>query len=126
MRTAMDIDKNQFPHILHVEDDPDIASLVKILLEEVGTTDLAVNKAEALHKLEHHKYDLILLDMILPDGSAKDILPHIQEKYVHIPIILFSAAEIDNSLKEQVSKTLIKSRTTNTMLVETIKTIIRK
>lgn len=123
---AMSVNNNRLPCILHVEDDPDIARLVKILLEEVATIDLANCNTDALHKLEQHKYDLILLDMMLPDGSAKEILPHIKAKYSYIPIVLFSAAEIDNDLKMQVTKTLVKSLTSNTILVETIKKILTR
>ncbi|MBT8347844.1 MAG: PAS domain S-box protein, partial [Sulfurovum sp.] len=81
MKQAMKVNKNLLPCILHVEDDPDIADLIKILLHDIGEIDLAVTKAEALKKLEYKKYDLILLDMMLPDGSGQDILPYIKEKY---------------------------------------------
>jgi len=98
------------PIILHVEDDPDIASLVKTLLDETGEIHLAVNKRQMMEMLKARAYDLILLDMILPDGSAEELLPDIKKSYPAIPIVLFSAQEVNQNLKGQVSKALVKSR----------------
>lgn len=112
------------PMILHVEDDLDIASLIKTLLEDVGDVHLALNKAEAISELSKRKYDLILLDMMLPDGTGEEIVDIVNKHVLSVPIIFFSAQEIDNGLKAKVAKTLVKSRTSDTLLVDTIKQVL--
>jgi len=114
--------------ILHIEDDFDIANFVNILLKDLCDITLVTSKKEAIKKLQKRDidYDLILLDMMLPDGSAEDIIPHLKENYINIPIVLFSAQEVNNQLKEQVKKALVKSRTSNLLLIETIKEILNK
>ena len=119
------INNDKKSKILHIEDDLDIAHLVNILTKDIADITLLRSKKEtilALEKKEH--YDLIILDMMLLDGSSDDIIPKIKEIYNNTPIILFSAKEVDSSLKEQVVKALVKSRTSNALLVETIKNII--
>lgn len=125
LNKAMVLNENIRPRILHVEDDPDIARVVKILIGDLGEIDLVRDKTEAMKKLEEKEvYNLFLLDIMLPDGSSEELIPYIKEHYADIPIVLFSALEVDAKLKEQVSKALVKSRTSNTFLVETIKKII--
>jgi PAS domain S-box-containing protein len=127
LHTIISKKENYKARILHVEDDLDIANLVNILLKDLGKVDLSVNKKEALFQLgKDIPYDLILLDMLLPDGSAEELLPYIKKYYPSTPIVLFSAQEVNNTLKEQVSKALVKSRTNNNILVETIKNILKK
>lgn len=124
LNRVIEINQSRKQRILHVEDDQDIAKLVQILLDDSVDIDLAENKSLALKKLENNVYDLILLDMMLPDGSAEEILPYIKNNFASTPIVLFSAQEVDQNLKNKVSKALVKSRTSNTLLVETIKKLI--
>jgi len=127
LNTVIKENEKNKAHILHVEDDPDIANLVNILVKDLGKIDLVVNKKEALLQLKKDiSYDIILLDMLLPDGSAEEILPCIKENYPSIPVVLFSAQEVNHTLKEQVTKALVKSRTTNSLLLKTIKKILNK
>lgn len=125
LNKAIKMNENDKPHILHVEDDSDIANLVSILLKDLGQVDLAINKSQAQNILEKQYYDLIILDMMLPDGSAEELLPYIKKHYPETQVVLFSALEVDNRLKDQVTKALVKSRTSNTMLVDTIKSILK-
>ncbi|QOY55250.1 response regulator [Candidatus Sulfurimonas marisnigri] len=126
LNNALHVKKIHQAKILHVEDDEDIAKLVKILLNELGHIDLAVDKAEAFFKLQDNKYDLILLDMMLPDGSGEEILSYMKDSLLEIPVVLFSAQEVNHALKAKVAKALVKSRTSNEYLVETIKNLLEE
>jgi DNA-binding response OmpR family regulator len=60
--------------ILYVEDNKDTAEAVKIILSSVGhEVDLAHTGAEGLIKMSEKKYDLIILDIMLPDMSGLDL-----------------------------------------------------
>jgi DNA-binding NtrC family response regulator len=60
--------------ILLVEDDADHALLIREALKTLGAEMIHVNTcAKALAELANRSFDLILLDMDLPDGSGLDI-----------------------------------------------------
>lgn len=74
--------------ILIIEDDISIQNVIKELLENEGyTISNAYSGTEALLLLEKEKYDLILLDLMLPGISGEELLLKIK----NIPIIVLSA-----------------------------------
>ncbi len=74
--------------ILIVEDDVSIHNVIKELLsKENYTTCSAYSGTEALMLLEKEKYDLILLDLMLPAVNGEEIIKHVNDT----PIIVLSA-----------------------------------
>lgn len=103
------------PRVLHVEDDADIVSVVAGVLEEVAQPVPAFTLAEARAKLAGDgAFDLILLDIALPDGSGLDLLPVAAAR--GIPVVIFSAHEPDSDTAGSVAAVLVKSRTDNERL----------
>lgn len=92
--------------ILVVEDDPDINGLlVKILKEADYHAISAFSGTEAKLLLEKETPDLILLDLMLPGLSGKELLQDIRERiHCDLPVLVISAK---NSLNDKVS--LLKS-----------------
>ena len=61
-------------HILVIEDDQSVARLIKLLLENEGFTASLVHSAkDAKDILENDNFNLILLDINLPDGSGYSV-----------------------------------------------------
>ena len=62
------------PRILCVEDDPDIQTVLRLVLEELGgfTVEICSGGREALHRAPDFRPQLILLDVMMPgiDGPA--------------------------------------------------------
>src|SRR3954466_1210064 len=59
-------------HILIVEDDPDVAQILEELLQDSGySTSLAATLAAAQAALALTHFDLVLCDLLLPDGNAE-------------------------------------------------------
>lgn len=84
--------------ILVIEDDKQIVKHLEILLEEEGfRVDSALTKKEALHKIEKDKYDLILLDITLPDGSGYSLCTSIRHGK-NIPVIMLTAMDDEASI----------------------------
>lgn len=81
--------------------------------------------AEAGALLADRQFDLIILDLMLPDGSGEEILSDLNRLGGHKPpVIVFSAKELSEQLKQAVSASLVKSRVTNAQLVETIRSLM--
>lgn len=78
-------------HILIVDDDKDIVNLLKDILEDEGyKTDHCYNGKDALYKINNNKYDLIILDIMLPDMDGFELCRKVRDK-VTIPIIFLTA-----------------------------------
>lgn len=85
---------NEPPGILVVEDDPDIASLLKMMLENAGyRVAICHTGAEALESIEAGSWDLISLDLMLPDVSGLEIIRRLKKQAAtaDIPIVVVSA-----------------------------------
>jgi two-component system response regulator RegX3 len=79
------------PHILVVEDEPSISEPLAESLERDGfSADVAASVAEALERFADHPPDLILLDVMLPDGDGRDLCRDIRHGS-DVPIIMLTA-----------------------------------
>lgn len=82
--------------ILVVDDDVAVATLLDDLLSDEGyEVHLAQTLADARAYLEDHAFDVLLLDVQLPDGSGFDFCVELRanSKTVDIPILLLSAID---------------------------------
>lgn len=82
--------------ILVVDDDPDILSLVQLVLTMNDFTVEAISKWENIdNSILNFKPDLILLDVSLGGADGRDICKKIKhtKETEHLPVILFSANE---------------------------------
>jgi DNA-binding response OmpR family regulator len=60
--------------MLLVEDDPDLRQLLKYVIEAAGhTADCVVTKQEAVFLLAPRSHELAICNVILPDGSGRDV-----------------------------------------------------
>jgi DNA-binding response OmpR family regulator len=87
--------------ILIVEDEPNMRLGLKDNLEFEGyQVALAYNGRQGLDQIVNNRYDLVLLDVMLPELSGFDVCKIAREKGVQTPIILLTAKgeEIDKVL----------------------------
>lgn len=81
------------PKVLIIDDDKDIAELVSLILKkEKINSEIITDSLEALTKIEEGKtnYDLILLDIMMPNISGTELCIKIRDK-VTCPIVFLSA-----------------------------------
>ena len=78
-------------HILLVEDNAEIQLANKDMLELLGyTITLAMNLAEARNAVTSRAPDVIVLDIMLPDGSGLDFLAELRG-YSQVPVLMLTA-----------------------------------
>jgi excisionase family DNA binding protein len=67
-------DKQGQPTVLVVDDDPDLQELFKAFLRKIGFSRVVVGTAkDAIHSLRKQKFDLMFLDLQLPDAPGDEV-----------------------------------------------------
>ena len=91
--------ENNNLHILVVDDDDRIRSLLKDYLSSNNYfVSTAENADEAKTKIKYFKFDIIILDVMMPGQSGYDLTKEIK-KNLNIPIILLTAkSEVENRI----------------------------
>jgi len=87
--------------ILLLEDEPEIAKNIKTYLEikEKYDVDIAKSIKEAKEKIKNNYYDILLFDVMLPDGESYELAKQIKENYNDLPIIFLTAKwELEDKL----------------------------
>jgi CheY-like chemotaxis protein len=109
------------PRILHVEDDLDIIQVTQALLEGDTEYHYATTLAQARQALLQGGFDLLLLDLTLPDGSGLDLLDAVG---ADAKVILFSGQESGPDATRNVAAALTKASTSSDKLLAAIQRVL--
>lgn len=121
-------------NILVVEDELFLRELyIDTLTQEGYVIDSASEGEEALHKILHGNYDLILLDIILPKMNAFQIMESLNNNssFKHqTPIVFLTNIDNDGDIKRALSLGgagyLIKSQITPGDLIKEVKIFLSR
>ena len=81
-------------NILVVDDERDTVELVRLTLNTAGyEVDTAIGGQEALDKIRSTAYNVIILDIMMPDISGFDVMRTLQEDPTPIPPVIFLTAK---------------------------------
>ncbi|MFP5520355.1 MAG: response regulator transcription factor [Bdellovibrionia bacterium] len=88
-------------HALVVEDDLEIASIVRQGLEAIGAqVDLEANGRSGLQRATQNKYDIVVLDMMMPEMDGFQFLESYRQHGYQTPLLILSALrELDDRLR---------------------------
>lgn len=115
----------KFSKILYVEDDSDLTQMLATLLGDNISVISAATVNEAKKRLSNENFDLVILDVGLPDGTGLDLLPILHEQLSLIPVIIFSGKTISTEVFNKVDAALIKSKVSNDELIKIIKKLLK-
>ena len=92
--------ENNKKHILVVDDDDRIRELLKDYLTENNyIVSTAENAEDAKSRLEHLKFDILILDVMMPGQNGYDLTKEVKKR-IKVPIILLTAkGEVENRIK---------------------------
>ncbi|MDX9692175.1 MAG: response regulator transcription factor [Acholeplasmataceae bacterium] len=80
--------------IYYVEDDQSIGYIIEKTLEHAGIKGVGFQKIEDfMHAFRKLTPDMVLLDIMLPDGSGLDVLKLIRSTHKELPIMMISALQ---------------------------------
>jgi len=92
-------------HILLVEDNHDIANLVRLHLTDKGMrVDHVADGPKGLEAALRTQYDLIILDLMLPGMDGMDVCRAVRKRELYTPVLMLTArnSEIDRVLGLEV------------------------
>lgn len=118
-------------NILLVEDDPFLIDIYSMKLQEAGfSVEVVKDGADALEKAMEKKFDLVLLDLVLPNIDGWEILAGMrkEKKLDGLKIIILSnlgqKEEIEKGLKMGANKYLIKDHFTPSEVIKEIRQVL--
>ena len=79
-------------HLLLVEDDDAIAVALRLHLEDAGfRLHREANGQHAMAAIDRQRWDLVLLDLMLPGADGWDVCRHLRARHADVPVIMLSA-----------------------------------
>lgn len=116
--------------ILLVEDDKGIARFVKKgLLENSFLIDVAYDGQKGLELALSNPYDLVILDILLPQKDGKEVLKELREKRNPVPVIFLTAKDKESDIVQGLNlgadDYLVKPFSFNELLAR-IRAILRR
>lgn len=86
-------------HILLLEDDAALGQGIQYALENDGVqVELCTALAQAQGILPGRDFDLLILDVNLPDGSGLDLLRDVRRRHSRVPVILLTANDLETDI----------------------------
>ena len=113
---------NKKIHILHLEDEENVAALVKFLLEKekiAAHIVRATNQDEFVTELYKNKFDIILADYELPDYNGFKALSICKQVIPDVPFIIFSGV-----IKEELAIESLRNGATDYVLKQQVDKLI--
>jgi excisionase family DNA binding protein len=118
-------DRSGQPTVLVVDDDESLQTVFKLFLRKIGFSRVAVGTVkEGLAAIEKQKFDLIFLDLKLPDGPADDVYDIAKEQQPDCPIIIITGYPDSAMLDRILAKgpiTVLKKPLNVEQLKETVR-----
>jgi len=118
--------------LLLVEDEKEIREVYQSTLLDAGyVVDCATNGKDALQKIEAGRYDLILLDIMMPEMDGHEVMTTLSKDHKmpnKTPIVLLTNLVNDNTIKDMMrlgaSSYIVKVDITPDQLIEKVKNCI--
>ena len=108
------------PRVLHVEDDEDLHQVVRSMVGGRFEFELATTLEEAISLIALERFDVVILDIGLPDGSGWELLSAIRTRQPEARIIILSGAEVSPEQAQQVEHVLLKSQVSAQQLLDAL------
>ncbi|MES2817538.1 MAG: PAS domain S-box protein [Pseudomonadota bacterium] len=112
--------------VLHIEDDADLRRVIAEQGRELACFIGADSLAQARTRLAEQPFDLVLLDLGLPDGDGLELLDMLQHQHPGLPVVVLSARELTAEQLGQVEAALAKSRTDAQHFVQLLARLLPK
>jgi len=111
--------------ILYVEDDLDLSHVIDTALAGRVHVVTATTLQAAERLLREECFSLLVLDLGLPDGNGLSLLEELPAlTAIPIPVVILSATEVSQEIRERVAAALVKSRVSEAHIVTVILSLL--
>ncbi|MBA3961334.1 MAG: response regulator [Chthoniobacterales bacterium] len=118
------------PTVLVVDDDESLQNLFRVFLKKIGFSRVVVGTVkEALAVLEKQRFDLLFLDLKLPDGPADDVYEAAKEMDPNLPVVVITGYPDSAMLNRILTKgpvTVLKKPLKIEQLKQTVRILGRR
>ena len=123
-------EKSGQPTVLVVDDDESLQNLFKLFLKKIGFSRVVVGTVkEAIAALEKQRFDLVFLDLKLPDGPADDVYDFVKREQPDCPVVIITGYPDSEMLDRILAKgpiTVLKKPLKTEQLQQTVKILGHK
>jgi len=123
-------EKSGQPTVLVVDDDESLQNLFKLFLKKIGFSRVVVGTVkEAIAALEKQKFDLVFLDLKLPDGPADDVYDFVKREQPDCPVVIITGYPDSEMLDRILAKgpiTVLKKPLKTEQLQQTVRILGHK
>ncbi|MFT6466642.1 CHASE domain-containing protein [Halopseudomonas sp.] len=116
----LSVNQGNLPRVLHVEDDIDLYHVIREMTGNHFTLQAATTLKEARERIIAERFEAVILDLSLPDGSGWDLLPFIRARLPEARVIILSGNDTASHSTDGVEAVLLKSRVSAQDLLEAI------
>jgi signal transduction histidine kinase/DNA-binding response OmpR family regulator len=125
---------DKLTRLLLVEDNPGDARLLQEALREVKNAQFELVHVErlsqALERLGEERFDIILLDLSLPDGKGLDTIVRVHEQTPRVPIVVLTGLDDEEmalrALREGAQDYLVKGQVDGSLLVRAMRYAVER
>lgn len=114
--------------VLVVDDEEDIRFLIRTLLNREGyEVEEAEDGSAALQMLSSERFDLMVLDIMMPKMDGYEVMKEIQQRRMSLPVVMLTAKVDDDSVWEgykQGATLYITKPFENQMLIDAVNYLI--
>lgn len=116
------LDSSEQPkvRVLHVEDDSDVHQVIRAMAGSRFDFEQETSVRRARERIAHDCFDVIILDIGLPDGSGWDLLPEIRVRQPEARVLVLSGTELTAEEARKVESVLLKSQVSPGDLLEAL------
>jgi len=113
------------PEILYVENDRQLVNFVKVAVAGKANVVVAQTLRRARARLREKPYDLILLDLILPDGSGLSLFDSEDRRLLSAPVVILAAEAPLVIDYPEVVLVMVKSRISETEMIKRVLSLLK-
>lgn len=123
--------KKKSPHLLIVEDNEALVKILKLKFEKSGyDVEIADDGQQALDKMAKNKYDLVMLDLMMPMVDGFEVLEKLKERKDKTPVVITSNLgqpdDVQRTRDLGAKEFLIKSDVPVAEMVERVSKYVKK
>src|SRR5699024_6282410 len=94
LRYSYGIGGTMYKKVLIVDDEESIVTLLKYNIEQAGfKTDIAYTGSIGLQKATNQTFDLIVLDLMLPEIEGTEVCKKLRQRHIDTPILMLTAKD---------------------------------